>query len=284
MANHGMTNSTTGDAAQARPFGPYYLHELINSGGMADIWLATTAQHEARALRIMHKRLRWDFLSRRRFISGCETLAKIHSNDAVIGYIEHGKIDGTLYLAMEYIEGSNLKQLFFRNDPLLEANLRQILADMGRALEQVHDAGFMHLDFKPENIIITRNAHVKLIDFDLSMPRPEKPAKQWKYPGTPAYMAPEQLLRKAIDHRADIFGFGVAAYELLTRRRPFAGDTGEEVLKKQLDKNFTVTPPRSYNPNLSAGLERVVLKCLERDLEKRYPWMSVLNRDLLAAA
>jgi serine/threonine-protein kinase len=232
----------------------------------------------------MHRKLRWDFLSRRRFLRGCELLAKIHSNESVIGYYEHGKIEGTMFLSMEYIEGSNLKQLFFRQDPLLEANIRQILLDMAHALGQVHDAGYMHLDFKPENILITRNAHVKLIDFDLSLPLPGKPAKQWKYPGTAAYMAPEQLLRKAIDHRADIFSFGVSAYELLTRRRPFAGETGADVLRKQLDKNFVLTPPRSYNPNISPALERVIVKCLERNLDARYPWMSVLLRDLQQAA
>ncbi len=269
--------------AVPRQFGQFYLHELINSGGMADIWLATNAVNQAFALRRMHDRLRYNFLAKRRFIRGCEILAKIHTHDHVIGYFEHGKIDGTLYQLMEYVESSNLKQLYLRNDPLLEEHLRQILVDMGIALEHVHDSGFMHLDFKPENILITRNARVRLVDFDLSQPKPEKPKKMWKYPGTPAYMAPEQLLRKPIDHRADIFGFGVSAYELLTRKRPFVGDTGEEVLRKQLDRNYILTPPHLQNPNISVGLEKVVLKCLERDPNKRYPFMSVLIRDLQIA-
>ncbi|MGH8671201.1 MAG: protein kinase domain-containing protein, partial [Burkholderiales bacterium] len=97
------------------------------------------------------------------------------------------------------------------------------------------------------------------------------------------YMAPEQLLRRAIDHRADIFGFGVSAYELLTRKKPFTGETGEEVLRKQLDRNYILTPPRTQNANISPTLEKVVLKCLERDPAKRYPWLSVLIRDLNAA-
>jgi serine/threonine-protein kinase len=97
-------------------------------------------------------------------------------------------------------------------------------------------------------------------------------------------MAPEQLLRKPIDHRADIWAFGVAAYELLTRRRPFPGETGEEVLRKQVDRNYTLTPPRSYNEHITPGLEKLVLKCLERDPDRRYPWMSVVVRDLKLAA
>ena len=283
MADY-ATSNRGGGAGQPQPFGNYQLHELINGGGMANIWFATDPVNRPVALRIMHEKLRWDFLARRRFVRGCETLAKIHHNPAIIGYREHGKINGQLFLAMEFVEGANLKQLFFRNDPLLETNLRQIILDMALALDQVHDAGYMHLDFKPENILITRNANVKLIDFDLSIPKPEKPQKQWKYPGTAAYMAPEMLLRKAIDHRVDIFAFGVAAYELLTRRRPFPGETGEEVLRKQVDQTFKLTPPRSYNASISPALERVVLKCLEREPDRRYPWMSVLLRDLQTAA
>lgn len=278
------SNPSTGRPGRPKQFGPYYLHELINSGGMADIWLATNASNEAFALRPMHAKLKWNYLAKRRFFRGCEILSKIHNHEFVIGYFEHGKIDGIPYLLMEYVESSNLKQLFLRADPLLEDNLRQILLDMAMALEHVHDSGFMHLDFKPENILVTRNARVRLVDFDLAQPRPEKPKKLWKYPGTPAYMAPEQLLRKPLDHRADIFAFGVAAYELLTRKRPFAGETGEDVLRKQLDRTFTLTPPRAQNPNISPALEKVVLKCLERDMTKRYPWMSVLIRDLKAAA
>ncbi|HEY6168668.1 MAG TPA: serine/threonine-protein kinase [Verrucomicrobiae bacterium] len=278
------TGAPAGASAKTRQFGPYYLHELINSGGMADIWLTTNAKHEAVAMRRMHDRLRYNFLAKRRFFRGCEILSKIHNHDFVIGYHEHGKIDGTPYLLMEYVESSNLKQLYLRSDPLLEDNLLQILIDGALALEHVHDSGFMHLDFKPENILVTRNAHLRLVDFDLAQPRPEKPKKFWKNPGTPAYMAPEQLLRKPIDHRADIFAYGVAAYELLTRKRPFAGETGEEVLRKQLDRTFTLTPPRQQNPNISPALEKVILKCLERDPNKRYPWMSVLLRDLKAAA
>jgi len=284
MASNPTTGTPAGAARGPRQFGPFYLHELINSGGMADIWLVTDVDHRPFALRRMHDRLRINFLAKRRFFRGCEVLSKIHNHEFVIGYHRHGKIDGTPYLLMEYVESSNLKQLYLRGDPLLDDNLRQILLDMGMALEHVHDSGFMHLDFKPENILVTRNAHVRLVDFDLAQPKPEQPRKMWKYPGTPAYMAPEQLLRKPIDHRADIWAFGVAAYELLTRRRPFAGETGEEVARKQLDRAYTLTPPRAQNANISPAMEKVILKCLERDPNKRYPWMSVLIRDLRAAA
>jgi serine/threonine-protein kinase len=267
----------------APSFGPYRLHELINSGGMADLWLATNQREETFALRIMHQRLRFNYLAKKRFLRGCEILSRIHNHEQVIGYFGHGKIEGRCYLLMEYVEGANLREMFNRSDPILIDKVWSILLDMAQALEHVHDSGFMHLDFKPENILITRNGHVRLVDFDLARPRPAQPVKFRKYPGTPAYMAPEQLLRQPIDHRADIFAFGVAVYELLTRRRPFVGDTAEEVVRRQLDESHGLTSPREYNPDLSVGMEKVILKCLERDPDKRYPFMSVLIRDLQAA-
>jgi eukaryotic-like serine/threonine-protein kinase len=264
-------------------FGAYRLHELINSGGMADLWLVTNQKEEPYALRLMHPRLHFSFLAKRRFVRGCEILSQIHNHDQVIGYVEHGKLEGRFYLVMEYVEGANIREMFNRSDPVLVDHVWNILSDMALALEHVHDSGFMHLDYKPENLMITRNGQVRLIDFDLALPKPEKPVKLWKYAGTPAYMAPEQLQHRVVDHRADIFAFGVVAYELLTRRRPFVGDSAEEVIRKQMDRNQGFLPPREHNPDLSVGMEKVILKCLERDPDKRYPFMSVLIRDLQAA-
>src|SRR6266851_415534 len=141
----------------------------------------------------------------------------------------------------------------------------------------------MHLDFKPENVLITRNAGVRLVDFDLAQPIPEKPTKMSKKnPGTPAYMAPEQLLGQPISHRVDIYSFGVAAYELLTNQKPFPGDSPGEIVKRQVDRSSFV-PPREYNQDMPASLEKVILKCLERDPERRYPFMGVMSRELQAA-
>jgi len=273
------------DAELRRPgqFGPYFLQELINSGGMASIWLATDAQGRAVAIRLLHHPLRFNFAARRRFLRGCEILSKIHSHEYVISYIAHGKIDGDLFLAMEYVEGENLKLLCARADPVVTESIGNILIDMAIALEHVHESGFMHLDFKPENVLLTRNARVRLVDFDLAQPKPDKPRKMSDNPGTPAYMAPEQIRRQPIDHRVDIFAYGVSAYELLTNRKPFSGDSADEILRKQLDRSLEFLSPRELNPDIPAALEKTILKCLERDPDKRYPYLSVLVRDLQAA-
>src|SRR5207245_7402994 len=121
------------------------------------------------------------------------------------------------------------------------------------ALEHVHDSGFMHLDFKPENVLVTRNANVRLVDFDLARPKPEKPVKASKNPGTPAYMAHEQLLRQPFDHRVDIFDYGATAYELLTGEKPFTGDSPTEILRSQVDRTAFGTP-RDLNDEIPASL------------------------------
>jgi len=273
------------DAELRRPgqFGPYFLQELINSGGMASIWLATDTQGRAVAIRLLHHPLRFNFAARRRFLRGCEILSKIHNPEYVISYIAHGKIDGDLFLAMEYVEGENLKLLCARADPVVTESIGNILIDMAIALEHVHESGFMHLDFKPENVLLTRNASVRLVDFDLAQPKPDKPRKMSDNPGTPAYMAPEQIRRQPIDHRVDIFAYGVSAYELLTNRKPFSGDSPDEILRKQLDRSLEFLSPRELNPDIPAALEKTILKCIERDPDKRYPYLSVLVRDLQAA-
>ena len=265
------------------PFGRFYLQELINSGGMADIWLATDQRQKPYALRRMHERLRFNLLARRRFLRGADILSKIGDHHCIIGYVEHGKVKGQLYLLMDYVEASNLKELYAQHDPVLLENVAQILIDMAEGLEHMHDNGFMHLDFKPENVLITRNGKVRLVDFDLAEPIPEKPRKaSKKNPGTPAYMAPEQLLGEPISHRVDMFSYGVAAYELLTNQKPFPGDTPGEILARQVDRSG-FAPPRQYNPDMPAGLEKVILRCLEHDPNRRYPFMGMMVRELQAA-
>src|SRR5262245_54524823 len=161
---------------------------------MAEIWLATDGAGKVFALRKLLERLKFSFTARRRFSRGAELLERLGDHPGIIRYYEHGRIGTSLYLLLEYVEAANLKVLFARHDPVLLEHVAQILIDMAAALEHVHEQGFMHLDFKPENVLVTPNATVRLVDFDLAQPIPEKPKKMTgKNPGTPAYMAPEQL-------------------------------------------------------------------------------------------
>jgi serine/threonine-protein kinase len=256
-------------------FGRFYLRELLNSGGMADIWLVSDERRKNYALRRLKKELRFSFTARRRFTRGNEILAKLAGSENIVGYVEHGSD----YLLMNYVEAENLKQLFARQDPVLTENVAQILIDMAAGLNDVHMSGYMHLDFKPENVLVSRNGAVRLIDFDMAQPLPEKPVKFSKNPGTPGYMAPEQLQREGIDGRADIFAYGVAAYELLTNQKPFPGESPGEILAKQLQDAGPI-PLRQLNADVPPALEKVVLKCLEREPERRHAFTGVLLREL----
>ena len=250
---------------------------------MADIWLATDQNNQTFSLRKLHDNLKYDFLAKRRFVRGCEILSRIHHHDNIIGYLDHGKISGSNFLLMEYIEGTNLKILSTRGDEVVAENISNIIIDMALGLEQIHDCGFMHLDFKPENVLVSRNAVVKLVDFDLAQPKPDVPKKMSRNPGTPNYMAPEQLLRRPIDHRADMFAYGATVYEILTGRKPFPGDKPKDILRRQLDRSIDFVKPRELNSDIPLKLEQVILKCLENDMNNRYPFTSVLVRDVQAA-
>jgi serine/threonine-protein kinase len=271
-------SNNTSETGEQR-FGKYYLRELLNSGGMSDIWLAIDGRNKPFALRKLKHELRFNWTARRRFMRGCEVLSKLTESEYIIGYVEHGKAEGTCYLVMDYVEAENLKELYARHDPILTEHAAQILIDSATALSHVHESGYMHLDFKPENILVTRNAAVRLIDFDMAQPIPEKPVKFSKNPGTPGYMAPEQLRREPIDARVDIFAYGVSAYELLTNEKPFPGDSPTEILAAQMQPDGPI-PLREHNADLPLALEKVVMKCIERDLDRRYPFSGVMLRDL----
>jgi serine/threonine-protein kinase len=266
------------EAIEPEKFGRFYLRELLNSGGMADIWLVSDARGKIFALRRLKKSLRFSFTARRRFTRGNKILAGLAGSPNIVGYVEHGSD----YLLMDYVEAENLKLLIARQDPVLTENVAQILIDAATGLHDVHEGGYMHLDFKPENVLVSRNGAVRLIDFDMAQPLPEKPVKFSKNPGTPGYMAPEQLQREGIDGRADIFAYGVSAYELLTSKKPFPGDSPGEILAAQLRPEGPV-PPRELNPDIPPALEQVVLRCLEREPERRYPFTSVLLREVQKA-
>jgi serine/threonine-protein kinase len=274
----------TSDDPSGKPgrFGRFYLQELINRGGVNDIWVATDQEGKNYALRRMRNKSIFNFADRKRFWHGCEVLSKIHHNENIINYLEHGKIEGAPYLLMDYVEGSNLKLLLARADEVLAENVAQIILDCASGLEQVHDSGYIHLDFKPENILVTRNAGVRLVDFDLARKKPAEPKKMpGKNPGTPAYMAPEHLQGLAIDQRADIFAFGVTAYEVLTTEKPFPGDTPDEILRKQL--NDECAAPRALNPDIPPAVEKIIMKCLKRNMEDRYGDMSFVLHELQQA-
>jgi serine/threonine protein kinase len=260
-------------------FAGYTVLERLKSGGQAEIFLAADRTGQQFALRLLLPSLRFSWTSRRRFRWGCEVESQLdHPN--VVRCLEFGKHHGRWFAVLEYINGPNLKECLLRNEPMLALQRLHLLVGMASGLAHIHERGFMHLDFKPENILVTESADPKIVDFDLTLPRPDVPKRARKLSGTPAYLAPEQIARAPVDERADIFAFGLTAYEMMTGRKPITGDTIPQILRKYAQFENYFKPPRAIVPDIPLSIERVVLKCLERDVTRRYPTMGLVVRDL----
>jgi serine/threonine protein kinase len=260
-------------------FAGYTVLERINRGGMADIYLAADRDGRQRVLRVLLPTLRFHWTSRRRFRWGCEVESRLdHPN--VARCFEYGTFHGRLYAVLEYVPGPNLKECILRSDPMLGQQRLHLLVGMASGLAHIHEHGFLHLDFKPENVLVTRGADAKIIDFDLAIERPSEPKRVRRLSGTPAYLAPEQIHRQPVDERADIFAFGLTAYEMLTGKKPVTGNTFQEVMRKYANFEHHLKPLRAHVDDIPHAIERVVLKCLERDVARRYPSMSLVVRDL----
>ncbi|MBR89983.1 MAG: hypothetical protein CMO66_01740 [Verrucomicrobiales bacterium] len=272
----GTTKKYSGRVSQR--FGNYILHETLNEGGISQIWLATDPRDQVVALRRLNAR--GSANAPKLFKNGLGVLRKLPRHPNIVGCRDHGKVRGVPFMVLDYINGANLKQLALRRDSVINENVSDVLIGIADALEFIHDHGWMHLDFKPENIMVDLRGHPYLIDFDTARKIPRRPKKYNLTSGTPSYMAPEQLRGEPHDHRADIFAFGVTAYELLTHRRPFEGNNPTQSRRRQLDEHFWPDLPSKHNPGVPLLLNRILLQCLAHDPDKRYPNMTILNAAL----
>jgi len=228
----------------------------------------------------MHDTFRMGSSGPRLFRRGCEVMKVLPPHSNIVGYITHGVESRRDYIALDYIEGLNLRELMVRKDPLLTDILSDLAVELADALEHVHDHGYMHLDVKPENIIISRAGTLYLCDFDTAQEIPDKPIKIEKKSGTPFYMSPEVTNGWKFDHRADIYAFAVTIYELLTNVKPFEGQTQKAMLGNQLNARYRIRKLREFNSNIPIGLDQLIIKCLDFVPEKRPPNMTVLVREL----
>lgn len=260
-------------------FANFSVLERIGQGGTADIYLATDRLGQRFALCVLRAEHQYNWVRIRRFIWASKVLSRLDHPNVARAY-GRGKFRGQRYSLREYVEGPNLKERILRADPQLHANRLKLLAGMAAGLAHIHERGFIHMDFKPENVLVTKTYDPKIMDFELAIRRPSHPRRVSKLSGTPSYLAPEQIAREPVDERADIFAFGVTAYEMLTGKKPITGNTREEVLAKYANFNDHLKPLRTHVPDIPHSIERVVLKCLEKDVERRYPSMSLVVRDL----
>lgn len=268
------------ELVENKKFGDFRILERIAKGGLATIWLASDEAGAFWALRVMHDNFRVGSSGPKLFRRGCEVMEKLPPHPNIVGYISCGKTSGREYAVLDYIEGQNLREMMVRKDPNLADILSDIVLELAVSLDHVHDHGYMHLDVKPENIIISRAGTVYLCDFDTAQPIPNRPIKIEKKSGTPFYMPPEMTNGWKFDHRADIYAYAVTIYEMLTEVKPFEGQTQKVMMANQLNARYRIRKMREFNSNIPIGLELLIHKCLDFVPEKRPPNMTVLVREL----
>jgi serine/threonine-protein kinase len=199
--------------------------------------------------------------------------------------------DGTFYYVMEYLQGLDLAGLLAAAGPLPPGRVIFLMRQACEALAEAHGAGLIHRDLKPENIVVTRRGgrddFVKLLDFglvqDVAGSGDPSADRETIIRGTPAFMAPEQILNdQPLDARCDVYALGGIAYNLLTGRPPFEGDTRARVLDAHV--RDPVVAPSRLRPEVEADLEQVVLRCLAKHPEHRFASAEQLGAALAACA
>jgi serine/threonine protein kinase/outer membrane protein assembly factor BamD (BamD/ComL family) len=198
--------------------------------------------------------------------------AGILNHPAIVTVHDIGQDDGTgvSFIAMEYVEGQNLKEVLQQGRPLTFEQIGDIIAQVGEGLDFAHAKGIVHRDVKPANIILLEGMRAKITDFGIAKIASgvSNLTTTGQFLGTPNYMAPEQIKGAPVDGRSDIFSLGICLYECLTRRKPFGGDSLTSISYKIVHEPFP--PLGEINPTIPPGFEEVVAKCLAKDPAKRY--------------
>ena len=271
-----------------RRLGDYEVLRKLGQGAMGQVYLARQLSLKREvALKVLRRDHAANPTALLRFQAEAEAVAQLtHPN--IVQVFAVGESDGLRYIALEYVEGRNLREYLARKGspelPLALSILRQVAA----ALQRASEAGLVHRDIKPENIMITRKAEVKVADFGLSryaagaVGEPLNLTQSGMTLGTPLYMSPEQVQGHAVDHRSDLYSFGVTAYHLLAGQPPFSGATAFDVALRHVQG--TPPPLADFRPDLPAALADAVHKLLAKKPADRYQTAREFARDLAAIA
>jgi eukaryotic-like serine/threonine-protein kinase len=257
--------------------GEYTLHERLNEGGTAEIFLATSPDNKQVVVRRLRSKFQFDISKRRKFSRGLAIQTKMKS-PTMVQVFKTVHFATLPYAVMEYVDGINLRLALLQKDPLLD-NPHSIFAKMLEGLSFIHQNGYLHLDIKPENIHLSRNGLLKILDFDLAEKIHHPPKAQHGINGTPSYLAPEQILKHPVDERTDIFALGITAFELFTHHKPHVTNSRQETFHSHSNLEKPFPSPRSLEPELSHKLDRIISRCIEKKVERRYPNIAMILRD-----
>ena len=278
-----------------RALGHYRIAEEISRGGMGIVYRATdTRLNRDVAFKVLPADLTHDADRRRRFVQEAQAASALeHPHIAVIHEVD--EVDGLTFIAMELIRGDKLSEQLARQR-LTVARALEIAAEVASGLARAHEKQIVHRDLKPANVMITDEGHTKIIDFGIAkLIEPAVGADvntQTSHQtdagvilGTMTYMSPEQTRGDRVDHRSDIFSFGILLHEMLAGQPPFQGKSGIETASAILNSpapRLTGLGP-SVVPEASADIQRIVDKCLAKDPNDRYQGMKDVGVDVRAA-
>jgi serine/threonine protein kinase len=269
-----------------RNLGEFRVIRPLGRGGMAQVYLAEqTSLHRSVAIKVLRPELLTDKTIVKRFEQEAKAAAGlIHPN--IVQVYAFGQQEGIHYIAQEYVQGMNLRQFLNRKGPPELLIAYHIMRQVASALAIAGDAGIVHRDIKPENILITRKGEAKVTDFGLAQLAESEQKVQLTQVGitmgTPLYMSPEQINGDTVDHRSDIYSFGVTCYRMLSGRPPFRGETSLTLAMQHLTK--TPEPLGSLRSDLPPVMGEIVHKMMARKPEDRYQHAREITQDLKRVA
>ncbi|MCF6285542.1 MAG: serine/threonine protein kinase [Candidatus Hydrogenedentes bacterium] len=273
--------------------GPYDIVAPIGSGGMGTVYKAIDrANDRTIAIKVLDRRYDLDKKRRKRDYLGREiliaasldhpTIIKMHK-EIVIQEDRAG--NKRRCLLMEYIDGYDLKKHIKERD-LTMTQMIDLCIKLCQGLDFLHQNNVVHRDIKPANFLFSRDGtQVKIVDFGLS-----KSSANWRTRwmkesgGTRLYMSPEQLTKKPLDARSDIFSFGITMYELFAGRHPCDASDTRSIQKQIISRKYKFSPPSKHNKEITQQLDRIILKALRRRIERRYQSVTEMLLDLSRVA
>ena len=267
-----MENKTLGNR--------YKIIKKIGEGGMAKVYKAKDqVLNRYVAIKVLKENLMSDEEFVKKFDREAMSAASLsHSN--IVNVYDVGKDENTKYIVMEYIKGITLKKIIDSNkDFLTNEDILDVAFQISSAIKHAHENGIIHRDIKPENIIITSKKEIKVTDFGIARAVTSSTrVNNKKALGSVHFTSPEQARGGVIDKRTDIYSLGVLLYQLSTNRLPFNGETEVEVALKHLEEK--IKKPREINPDLSKGIEKIIMKSTKKNPNNRYNNLEEILSDL----
>ncbi|RHF96809.1 Stk1 family PASTA domain-containing Ser/Thr kinase [Roseburia sp. AM23-20] len=258
----------------------YEILGKVGAGGMSDVYKAKDLTlGRFVAIKVLKAEFSEDINFVTKFRSEAQAAAGLeHPN--IVNIYDVGSENGLHYIVMEYVEGITLKTYIEKKGQLSFKEAVSIAIQVGRGIEAAHNKNIVHRDIKPQNIMISTEGKVKVTDFGIARAATSNTISS-DVMGSVHYSSPEQARNGFVDGKSDIYSLGIVMYEMVTGRVPFDGDTTVAVAIQHLQEEMV--PPSVYAPNLPISMEKIILKCTQKNPDRRYSSMTALLADLRKA-